>query len=198
MEDDKGARGAVTDLLFRWREGDEGAVEGLMSAVYPELRRLAARYLRGERRDHTLQPTALVHEAYLRLAGSDVDWQDRVHFLAVAARTMRRVLVDHAKSKQALKRGGDRLRVSWAEDRLELPEPAAGAARGLDILALDESLRRLAELDPRKGRIVELHFFGGMTYEETAEAVGVSPATVNRELRFAKAWLLDEFRPTGG
>ncbi|MDH3745934.1 MAG: sigma-70 family RNA polymerase sigma factor [Acidobacteriota bacterium] len=195
--EDKGARGAVTDLLLRWRGGDEDAVEGLMQEVYPELRRLAAGYLRSERRDHTLQPTALVHEAYLRLAGSDVNWQDRVHFLAVAATIMRRVLVDHAKAKKALKRGGERLRVTWIEDRQGAPGGASADGEALDVLALDDSLRRLAELDERKSRIVELHFFGGMTYEEAAEAEGVSPATVSRELRFAKAWLLDDLKQVG-
>ncbi len=179
---------AVTDLLLRWRGGEHEAIDELMQAVYPELHRLAARYLRGERHDHTLQPTALVNEAYLRLVGSDVDYNDRIHFLAIAARVMRRVLVDHAKARRTQKRGGERLRVTLSEARLG----AAGAAP--DVLALDEALERLASLDERKSRVVELHFFGGLTYDETAEALGVSAATVSRELRFAKAWLANDMR----
>lgn len=178
---------AITDLLHRWRGGEQEAVEELMSAVYPELRRLAARYLRPERRNHTLQPTALVNEAYLRLIGADVDYSDRVHFLAIAARIMRRVLVDHAKARGALKRGGDRVRVTWTDSRL-------GNAKDPDVIDLDASLSRLAERDERKSRAIELHFFGGLTYNEIAETLGVSVATVNRELRFAKAWLLADFK----
>ncbi len=162
-------------------------MDELMEVVYPQLRRLAAGYLRGERRDHTLQPTALVNEAYLRLmGGTPVDYSDRVHFLAVAARTMRRVLVDHAKARRALKRGGDRLRVTLSEEKLGATDAAP------DVLALDASLERLGERDPRKSRAIELHFFGGLTYDEIAEALGVSAATVSRELRFAKAWLADD------
>lgn len=179
---------AVTDLLHRWRGGEAEAIDELMQAVYPELHRLAARYLRGERRDHTLQPTALVNEAYLRLIRSKVDYNDRVHFLAIAARVMRRVLVDHANARNAQKRGGDRLRVTLSDAKLGID----GAAP--DVLALDEALLRLAELDERKSRVVELHFFGGLTYDETAEALGVSVATVNRELRFAKAWLASDLQ----
>ena len=184
----EGAPGAVTDLLQRWRGGEDEALEELMQTVYPELERLAARYLRGERRDHTLQPTALVNEAYLRLIRSDVDYSDRVHFLAIAARVMRRVLVDHAKARNAQKRGGNRLRVTLSDTKLGVADASP------DVLDLDESLLRLAELDGRKSRIVELHFFGGLTYDETAEALGLSAATVNRELRFAKAWLASDMR----
>lgn len=188
----KGERSVgVTDLLELWRSGDDFAGDRLMEVIYPELRRLAAGYLRGESRSHTLQPTALVNEAYLRLVGSEVDYQDRVHFVAVAARVMRRVLVDHAKAKKAQKRGGDRLRVTLSDDRLGAGEHAA------DVLALDEGLARLAEIDPRKCRVVELHFFGGLTYDETAQALSMSAATVNRELRFAKAWLADAMREPG-
>lgn len=179
---------AVTDLLHRWRGGEDQAIDELMQAVYPELHRLAARYLRGERGDHTLQPTALVNEAYLRLIRSNVDYNDRVHFLAIAARVMRRVLVDHAKAKNARKRDGKRLRVTLSDAKLRDKDVAP------DVLALDESLARLAELDARKSRVVELHFFGGLTYEETGEALGISVATVNRELRFAKAWLANDMR----
>ena len=178
--------GAVTKLLRRWREGEVEATEELMQAVYPELHRLASGYLRRERQGHTLQPTALVHEAYLRLIDSDVDYSDRVHFLAIAARVMRRVLIDHAKARKSQKRGGDQLRVTLTEARL------GAAATTPDVLALDASLRRLAEHDERKSRVIELRFFGGMTYDETAEALDISVATVNRELRFAKAWLAND------
>lgn len=184
---------AVTDLLRRWRRGDEEAIDELIAAVYPELHRLAAGYLRGEQRDHTLQPTALVNEAYLRLVGgAEVDYNDRMHFLVVAARTMRRVLVDHARAKRALKRGGSQVRVTWSDSKL-------GTLDGTpDVLDLDASLRRLADLDERKSEVIELHFFGGLTYDETAAALGVSLATVNRDLRFAKAWLADDMRPASG
>lgn len=176
---------AVTDLLRRWQDGEEAVAGDLMLAVYPELHRLAARYLRGERRDHTLQPTALVNEAYLRLVAGDVVYNDRVHFLAIAATVMRRVLVDHAKAKKAQKRGGHRLRVTLDDGKL------GDSGSNSDVLALDEALSSLAELDERKSRTVELHYFGGLTYDEMATAMGVSVATVNRELRFAKAWLAD-------
>jgi len=180
----------VTELLRRWREGEDEARDDLMTLVYPELHRLAAGYLRGERSGHTLQPTALVHEAYLRILGTDVEWQDRVHFLAVAARVMRRALVDYARARQTKKRGGDVVRVTWSDSALGTP----GAAP--EILDLDAALESLAQHDERKSRVVELHFFGGMTYEETAEVMDISVATVNRELRFAKAWLLDRMKTT--
>jgi len=180
----------VTELLRRWREGEDEARDDLMTLVYPELHRLAAGYLRGERSGHTLQPTALVHEAYLRILGTDVEWQDRVHFLAVAARVMRRALVDYARARQTKKRGGDAVRVTWSDSALGAP----GAAP--EILDLDAALESLAHHDERKSRVVELHFFGGMTYEETAEVMDISVATVNRELRFAKAWLLDRMKTT--
>ncbi len=178
---------SLTELLHRWRGGENGAADQLISAIYPELRQLAGRYLRPERREHTLQPTALINEVYLRLLEADVHYADRVHFLAIAATTMRRVLIDHAKARAALKRGGDQVRVTWADSRI-------GAENAIDVLDLDRSLRRLAEHDQRMSRALELHFFGGMTYDETAEALGTSVATVNRELRFAKAWLLDDLR----
>jgi len=162
-----------------------------MPLVYEELRRLAQIQMRGERSDHTLQTTALVHEAYLRLCGADVAWQGRVHFLAVAATVMRRVLVDHARSRDRAKRGG-------GADRVPLDEAlAVSPERPEAVVALDEAIDRLSALDERKAHAVELHFFGGLTYEETAEALGVSPATVDRELRLAKAWLYRELRPGG-
>lgn len=179
----------VTTLLLDWRHGSKDALDQLMPIVYEELRRLADRHMRGERQDHTLQTTALVHEAYARLIDVDVPWQDRVHFFAVASRMMRRILVDHAKSRSRQKRGGGAVKVTLDAALAVSPQ------RSDDVLALDDALTRLTELDPRKGQIVELHFFGGLTYAETAEAVGVSPATVDRELRMAKAWL---FRDLSG
>ena len=181
----------VSRLLVAWRQGDPRALDRLMPLVYDELRRLARIQMRGERTDHTLQTTALVHEAYLRLCGADVEWEGRVHFLAVAATVMRRVLVGHARSHDRAKRGG-------GADRIPLDEAlAVSAERPEAVLALDEAIGRLSALDERKARAVELHYFGGLTYEETAAALGVSPATVDRELRLAKAWLYRELRPGG-
>ena len=182
----------VTQLLHEWRGGDGAARDELLGVVYQELRRLARRHMRRERAGHTLQTTALVHEAFLRLADSDVPWQDRAHFFAVAAGQMRRVLVDHARARASSKRGGG-LR------RLPLDEALAAPARHSDeLLEIDQALSRLAERDPRKGRVVELHFFGGLTYDEIAEVVGVSASTVRVDMRFAKAWLRSELtRGTG-
>jgi RNA polymerase sigma factor (TIGR02999 family) len=171
----------VSELLHTWRNGDRGALDRLIPLVHDELRRLAEACMRGERPGHTLQPTALVHEAYLRLVGSEVAWKDRAHFFAVAATTMRRVLVDHARAKARGKRAGRP--VSLEESLLVAPD------RADDLLVVDDALDRLAARDPRAARVVELHFFGGLTYEETAEALGVSAATVDRDLRFARAWL---------
>lgn len=179
----------ATELLLRWRDGDAEARNRLMLLVYDELKQKAAGYLRRERSGHTLQPTALVHEAYLRLVDQDrVVWQSRAHFLAVAASMMRRVLVDHGRRQKALKRGGDVARVT-------LDESVVGAGSGdpglgpLDLLALDQALEELASLDPQQERIVELRAFGGLSVEETAEVVGVSPATIKRHWAFALAWL---------
>lgn len=180
----------VTKLLQRWREGDNKARDQLIELVYPELQRLARKYLRSERGGHTLSATALVHEAYVRLAGADVDWNDRAHFFAVAAQIMRRVLVDYGNRRRRQKRGGVRVRITLEENLLPAEEPAA------DIVAVDEALKRLAETDQRQCRVVELSFFGGMSYEEVAEVLGISPNTVKRELRFAKAWLSVELSPT--
>ena len=176
-------RRTATLLLQAWRGGDRAALDRLLPVVYDELSRLAHGALRGERPDHTLQTRALVHEAYLRLLDADVPFQDRAHFMAVAARTMRRVLVDHARARRRDKRGGGAARIDL--DRVDLAAPAAG----LDVLDLHDALERLAAFDARKSSIVELHYFGGLSYDETAEAVGVSAATVDRELRLAKAWL---------
>jgi RNA polymerase sigma factor (TIGR02999 family) len=187
------SRPEVSELLQRWNGGDETALERLMPLVYDELRGVAARYLQAERPGHTLQPTALVHEAYMRLVGQDhVVWQNRAHFFAIAAQMMRRVLVDHARRKKAAKRDA-------ATFRIEMAEKEAGSAgdRDPEILDLDEALKGLEALDPRQARIVELRFFGGLTVEETAEIAGLSPATVKREWRTARAWLRQELESEG-
>jgi len=189
--------GEVTRLLGAWRTGALDAGDRLIPLVYHELRRLAARCMAGERADHTLEPTALVHEAYLRLAGGEQPrWHDRLHFFAVAARTMRRILVDHARSRCAGKRGGGavRLPLDEAPDR----SPEAGASALTDLLALDEALRALTALDPRKGRVVELRYFGGLTVAETAAVLGVSAPTVALDTRLARAWLLARLGPDLG
>jgi RNA polymerase sigma factor (TIGR02999 family) len=176
----------VTRLLLDWRSGNDEALDLLMPVVYDELRSLAEGYLNRERSGHTLQPTALVHEAYVRMVDMDVAWQDRAHFFALSARLMRRILVDHARARASQKRGGG-LRPVTLEEGL-----AATADRPEELIALDDALSRLAELDERKAKVVELHYFGGLSYDETAEVVGISPATVDRDLRFAKSWLLSE------
>jgi RNA polymerase sigma factor (TIGR02999 family) len=177
----------ITQLLSRTRQGDHRAQEELLPLVYDTLRQLAANCMRNERRDHTLQPTALVHEAYLRLVGREHDqWQSRAHFFAVASQTMRHLLVDHARSRVAGKRGGRRQRVElnerllYAEDHPE------------ELLALDAALERLKLQSERQARIVELRFFGGLSVEETAEALDVSPKTVKRDWAVARAWLRGE------
>ncbi|MCH9649040.1 MAG: sigma-70 family RNA polymerase sigma factor [Deltaproteobacteria bacterium] len=184
----------VTEVLRQWRGGDRQALERLLPLVYEELRRQAGRYLRQERQDHTLQPTALVHEAYLRLADKvQPQWRDRVHFHAVAAQLMRRILVDHARRHGASKRGGSAVLIS-------LEDAAAGAPmleRGADLVALDEALERLTKQDPRKGRIIELRFFGGLTLEETAQMLEVSIPTVVNDTRMARAWLFHQLKSEG-
>jgi len=173
----------ATALLLQWRAGDRDALDRLLPIVYDALSGLAHRALQRERGDHTLQTRALVHEAYLRLIDAEIPYQDRAHFMAVAARTIRRVLVDHARLRARHKRGGDLVRVEI--DDVDVPTPAPG----MNVLDLHEALERLSAFDPRKSEIVELHFFGGLSYDETAAAVGVSAATVDRELRLAKAWI---------
>jgi len=177
----------VTRLLKAWSGGDSKALDELFPIVYTEVRKLARSYLRRERPDHTLQPTALVNEAYMRLVDQrHVDWQNRAHFFGIAAQVMRRVLVDHARMRQADKRGsGDRPVV--LDEALALV-----AERTPDVVALDDALRALAELDPRQAQIVELRFFGGLSIEEAAEVIGLSPATVKREWSAARAWLRRE------
>lgn len=181
----------VTQLLLKWSKGDKSASEELIPLVYDELRRVAQNYLSRERPDHTLQATALVHEAYLRLVDqTNVDWQDRAHFFALASQMMRHILVDYARRHRAEKRGG-------LAQRLTLAEAVSFPAQDeFDLVALDEALIKLAKLDPEQSRIVEMRFFGGLTIEETATALDVSVATVNREWRIAKAWLLRELSST--
>jgi RNA polymerase sigma factor (TIGR02999 family) len=176
--------GEVTKLLKAHRAGDSGALNELLPRVYDELRRMAHRRMQGERAGHTFGTTALVHEAYLELVDLDrVDWQDRTHFFAVAARVMRNVLVDYAVKRNAEKRGGDRERVPLRD------EDAACEVDVTDVLAVHQALSRLEQRDERQARVVECRFFGGLTIEETAEALGVSPATVGRDWRVARAWL---------
>ncbi len=178
------ADGQVTGLLLAWGRGDRQALDQLMPMVYGELRRLAGSYLRNQRSDQTLQPTALVHEAFLKLAGSDgLAFECRAQFFGLAAQAMRHVLVDHARAEKAGKRGGGATCVTFNEDLFEAP------AGDRDVLALDDALKALAELDPRKAQIVEMRFFGGMTGEEIAAALGISLKTVGRDLRMAQAWL---------
>ena len=177
----------VTDLLVAWSGGDEQALEKLMPLVHGELRRLARRQMAGERQGHTLQTTALINEAYLRLIDlTRVRWQDRAHFLAISARLMRRILVDHARTRQYAKRGGGAAKVSF-DEALEVSSDARP-----DLVALDDALQALAAVDSRKSQVVEMRFFGGLSVEETAQALGVSPETVMRDWRLAKVWLLRE------
>jgi RNA polymerase sigma factor (TIGR02999 family) len=175
----------VTQLLQEWRSGSQSAMDRLIPLVYPELRKLARRCLQGERTGHTLQTTGLVNEVYLRLVGSSrVQWRDRAHFFALTTQLMRRVLVDEARKRAFQKRGGSLTRVSLDEALLVVPE------RSIDLLALDEALTRLAEYAPRKARVVEMHFFGGLTLEETAGVLDISTDIVKREWRSAKLWLM--------
>lgn len=181
----------VTGLLVAWSQGDEKALEQLMPLVYDELRRLARAYMRRERPGHTLQSTALVHEAFMRLVDQNVQWNSRAHFFGIAAQMMRRILVDHAKAQAAAKRGA-------GAQCIELDERLVAASeKEVDILALDEALDRLAQIDPQRSRIVEMRFFGGLSYDETALVLGVSPATVQRQWSGARAWLYHELAADG-
>jgi RNA polymerase sigma-70 factor, ECF subfamily len=186
---------AVTEILRQWNRGGaaDEAASTLLPLVYAELRRRAAMYLRRERHGHTLQPTALVHEAYLRLADQrHVQWQNRGHFFGVAAQAMRRILVDHARTRQRLKRGGD-------ADRVTLHDVDAVAdTRDVELIDLDRALTELQSQDPDQARIVEMRYFAGLTVEETAEALGISPATVKREWTMARAWLFARLRDRPG
>lgn len=190
--DDAGTqRSAVTGALVAWGRGETGAADRLLEMVYPELHRIAEREMRRERVGHTLQPTAVVHEAYLKLVDqSKVDWRNRAHFLGVAAQAMRRLLVDHARRRLRDKRGGGatlvEIEAAAAQPGLAVP------ARSVDLLALDQALERLAALDAGQARLVELRFFGGLSVEESAEALGVSTATAGRDFRSARAFLARE------
>ena len=174
----------LTDLLREWRDGDKAALDKLTPLVYDELRRIAHRYVRRERNGHTLQTTALVNEAYMRLAGErKIEWENRAHFFAVTARVMRHILTDYARRRSYAKRGGEARQVPLAEAYVMSEERAA------ELVVLDEALAELAKLDPRKSRVVELRYFGGLSLEETAEVLEVSLMTVRRDWRAAKAWL---------
>jgi RNA polymerase sigma factor (TIGR02999 family) len=181
----------VTRLLLDWRGGDQGALAELLPLVEHALHQIAARQMRGERPGHTLQATVLVNDAYLKLVDASVSWQNRAHFLAVASHIMRNILIDHARARRRDKRGGGGVRVTLYEADIASagPEP--------DILDLEEALARLGTFDERKAKVVEMNFYGGMTYDEIAEALEISPATVDRELRMAKAWLYRELKDAG-
>ena len=182
----------VTQLLRDWSEGDKEALDRLTPLVYDELRRIASRYMRRERPDHTLQTTALVNEAYLRLVDQkNVRWQDRAHFFAVSAQVMRNILVDHARSRRYLKRGGEARKLVLDEGAIMSPERAS------DLVALDDALNSLAAVDSRKSRVVELKYFGGLSVEDIAEVMKISSITVRRDWRAAKAWLYREISRRG-
>ena len=179
----------LTQLLLAWGDGDHGALDELAPQIYRELKKLAKSYLRRERAGHTLQPTALAHEAFIKLIDQrDVRWRNRAHFFGIAAQAMRRILVDHARARFAEKRGSGGAVVSL-DEAIDVSDPRAD-----QLIALDEALKRLAQFDPNKGRVIELRYFGGLTLEETAEVLGVSRATVVREWRMAKAWLYGELK----
>ena len=173
----------ITQLLRRWREGDPAAERELFDVLHAELRRLAGHFMRGERRDHTLQPTELVHEVYLRLRPAEVEWRDRVHFFAMAGRVMRRVLTDHARARKRAKRAGVGRQVTLDD------EVMPGGAGAVDFGVLDQALDRLEAQDERKARFVEMRYLAGLSNHEIAEAAGTSERTVKRELQFARAWL---------
>jgi RNA polymerase sigma factor (TIGR02999 family) len=182
---------AITRMLQLWREGDKEALDRLIRVMHKDLLQIARHFMRGEKVGHSLQATALVNEAYLRLFDNkQINWHDRTHFLAVSAMLMRRILVDHARKKNYQKRGGDMVKVPWDTGLVVSEE------RGPDLEALDDALQTLEKMDPRKAKVVEMKFFGGMTVEETAAALKVSPDTVMRDWRLAKAWLSRELKKT--
>ena len=182
----------VTELLLAWQAGDHAALDKLLPAIQPELRRIARRHMAGERRGHVLQPTALVNEAYLRLAASkDIQWQGRAHFFAVSAQVMRRVLVDYARERVRAKRGGGALRISLSDlDHQAIPQRA-------NLVALDDALSALEKFDRRKSKVIELRFFGGLSLQETADVLQVSVGTVRRDWSLARAWLYRELGDRG-
>ncbi len=187
----RGPSEQVTSLLLRWRAGDKAALDALMPLVYGELRRLAHLYLQRERPGHTLQSTALVHEAYARLVDQNVpDWQNRAHFFAVAAHLMREILVDYARARRAAKRGGGACKLSLDDAGAE-PQPT-----DVDLIALDDALQDLAKIDPQQSRVVELRFFGGLSIEDTSEVLGISSSTVKRDWNTARVWLFRELDRT--
>lgn len=187
----RGSSEQVTSLLIRWRDGDKAALDALIPLVYGELRRLAHHYLSGERSDHTLQSTALVHEAYARLVGQKLpEWQSRAHFFGVAAQLMRQILVDYARKHRAEKRGGDFCKLA-----LDVVD-AEPKRTELDVVALDDALQNLAKIDPQQSRVVELRFFAGLSIEDTSEVLGVSPSTVKRDWNTARVWLYRELDRT--
>ena len=180
----------VTTLLLEWNGGNRAALDALLPLVYRELRQMARRYLLSENRGHTLEPTALVHEVYLRLVDQNrVNWQNRAQFFGVSAQIIRRLLVDHARACNRLKRGGAELKVTWTEN---FNVPNVPDQNSVNLVVLDDALNRLTELDPQQGRIVELRFFGGLSIEESAAALDISPATVKRDWAMARAWLFRE------
>lgn len=182
----------VTELLTRWGEGDKAVLDRLLPIVYAELHRMAARYLRGERIDHTLQPTALINEAYLRLVNSNgITWENRAHFFGIAARVMRRILVDHARQHQAGKRGGEFEKVP-----IDAANEPASKKEDIDLVALDAALTRLAEVDPEQSKLVELRYFAGLTIEDAAQVMSMSLGTAKRRWIAAKAWLRREVSRT--
>ncbi|MEJ2604429.1 MAG: sigma-70 family RNA polymerase sigma factor [Gammaproteobacteria bacterium] len=183
--EDMTAKADITRLLRDWSEGDEAALEALTPLVYDELHRIAQRLFATERRGHTLQPTALVHEAFVKLIAADVSWQDRAHFFALSARMMRRLLVNHASARRAGKRGGEAIRVTLDESAVGTDDSDAR------LLDLDEALKNFAELDPRKAGLIELQYFAGLTFREMEEVTGLSSSTLDRELRLARIWLKD-------
>ncbi len=183
----------ITELLVRWNDGEDAALELLLPVVYDDLRRIARRAMRGQNSGHTFQTTDLIHEAYLKLAeGQRAEWQNRAHFFAVAARAMRHILVDYARSKQSVKRGGEARRVTLDETLTVSPDISG------EIVQLNLLLEQLARIDPRKASIVEMKFFGGMTTEEIAEALNLSPKTIKRDWRFARSWLQRGMSSGGG
>jgi len=179
----------ITSLLQQWRSGDEKAIDQLFTLVYASLKDIADRHMRKERSDHTLQATVLVNEAYLQMVKSQLVYNDQAHFKSVAARVMRNILIDHARAKRSQKRGGDLGRITLLESQI-------GEEQAPDVMDLDNALNRLAEFDERKAKVIELSFFGGLTYDEIAEVLETSPATVDRDLRMGKAWLAREFNET--
>ncbi len=185
------SRTDVTILLAELAKGNQEAASELVPLVYEEMRRLAGRYMRRERTNHTLQATALVHEAYLKLVEQRSDWQSRAHFFGVAAQVMRHILIDHARGHVRAKRGGAKEAVALDEALVFSEEKSA------ELLAVDDAMQRLAKLDPRQSKVVEMRFFGGLTVEETAEALGISPITVKRDWRLARAWLYGELERQG-